>query len=269
MTQAINFDNLKSAFAPVTESAIISQLNDQSVEPIALYKGDSSSKLEQENRHLSDQILAMGEKFESIEQAYQKSLRHINALMQEKSGSDDTLQNLHNDKIRLHRVLNEKQTDIENLKKTINKSELNELKIRTTLTHSKRDQKKLESKNEALTSEIQSLMRLVKSMRIEVANLKQQRTVTFIMKTRFIELLCHAKETIKEFSRKISISKRNNNVETPVIEWTPAIQKLPTTQCMVFVRNGSEADIAVFEPKTRRFKCANKTIKVIEWAYAN
>jgi hypothetical protein len=263
MTQAINFNELKNAFAPVVPTADVHGFNGKKVREESSTTVDRTSI--KKNQQLMDQVATLKEQQESLELAYNKSLRHVNTMMQEKMDSDSDFQRLHEDKIRMVRAINVKQHDIEDLRKTINSHESTNRALKIKMSHSKHSVAKLTEKNAEQAAEMKSMMSLMRRMSNEIEELKQSNTIAFKLKEKARALIQFVETYLGDLKARFFPKK----LKLRQVEWTAVSKRLPDVQGMVFVRNDVESDLAVFNPQTRKFKCANKAIKINEWAPAN
>lgn len=264
MTQAINFNELRDAFAPVRRSDAVVDLSGKKIP--AVHRAEPDQDLLRENQRLKDILATTNEELETVESAYQKTLRHVNSMMHEKMEFDGSFQKLHDDKMRLVRTIQNKQHDVEVLKKSVHDLESSNQKLKTALINSKHSNNKLNEKITSQANEIKSLMSMMKRMTAEMAELKETKS----FKHKVIEQWEHVFDIsvayAAELKDKIANMLPSKKAKLPTIQWASVYHSLPSKQVMVYVRNDTESDVAVFNPTTRRFKCAHKPIQILEWA---
>ncbi len=266
MTQAINFEDLKQAFAPVNDSAVVTPI----------YKGaahmSASRELNEsivaEKNMLADQKEQLRSQLQAMEQTYKAALKQVGYLTQEAMKLEQDVVNIHEDKMRLVRSLTHKQHEVEKLKRELNiaNSQTNEYK--TKLVHSKRDLQKQIEKNNERAKENRAQLTIMKQLTAELTELKQQKTVLFIARKKLTDFFQSATKTLRQqIVRLLPKDKFNFGKQKP-LKWQHVSNHLPTKQCTVFVRNGYESDMAVYYPRTKIFKTVNANFNVLEWARA-
>lgn len=264
MTEAIDFNQLKSAFTRNARHEAVRSLSPQQLsQPLSttlqLELAEVSAVLRRTKIELTDtqQKLAI-----SINE-HEKSLRYVRTLSEEKIISDTVFARFHEDKMRMHRTLRKKTAEIEQLKKQINANDILQKRMKTKITQIKENLVTTTESHRATTDQLATISAFNDKLMSENNQLKKQQQPAYILKHWAIE---KAKTTFAYIGAKAKNRLKKSKTETTALTWVPAKKALPKRQCLVFVRNESESDIAIFYPQTRSFKCAKKNIRVTEWA---
>lgn len=269
MTQLIDFEELKNAFA-TQNSATVNRLNGEPLNVSTNSRNDDQrlKELNDENRTLLSQQKQLETQLDTLDSAYQKSLRQLNALNQDQKDTDSDFQRLHEDKIRLVRSLNSKQNEIEGFKKQINQLESVERALRIKFSHSKHGIKKLQSQAEQQQAAIKNKDLHILQLKQEIEQLKQAKSLKSIANELWKVYSSQALELAEQYWQEFNDWRAKRKGGNTEIRWVPVATSLPKQQCMVYVRNGQQSDVALFNPSTKKFKCANNPFQVIEWALA-
>ena len=260
MKQAINFNDLKQAFAPKTEPAMVTPIN-KSTAAISQYT-DFNEELAAENSRLQSQHSDLQQQLQTLEQTHQASITQLRYLAQENLKLETDMQNIHQDKMRLVRSLAEKQVTVESLKRELNELKSTNTDIQTKLSHSKRDIQKQSQKTDKYSNENKTLMAIMKQMSAELAELKKQNTAPVKLRHAWLELISNVNAGMARLRAK----------QWPILEkkqplqWQSVHKALPKTRTTVTVRNGGLVDMAVYYPQTKTFKTVQQTFEVLEWA---
>jgi chromosome segregation ATPase len=264
MTQAINFNELRDAFAPTRRTDAVVDLYGNKVS--TAHRSESDQDLLKENQRLKDILATTNEQLESVESAYQKTLRHVNSMMHEKMEFDGSFQKLHDDKMRLVRTIQNKQHEVEVLKKSVHELESSNQKLKSSLSNSKHSNNKLNDKLSSQAKEIKSLRSMMKRMSAEMVELRVTKSLKHKVAEQWEHIVDVTMAYAAELKDKVENLRPRKKTKLPTIQWASVNHSLPSNQVMVYVRNDTESDVAVFNPTTRRFKCAHKPIKILEWA---
>lgn len=267
MTQAINFDDLKTAFAPVNTSAKLTRISGEAFR----ISDDQKAKikaLNDENQRLTDQVKAQQERLESLDTDYKKALRHVSLLLQEKENHENDFQKLHEDKMRSVRLINSKNQESESHYRNLVKAQQRERQMEIKLSHAKADVKKQIEKQQALVKVVEKLKTKTVHLEGVIAEMKVEKSLKHRIQEKVSALHELSLELLSGVAMKFANRlKKKQSEETQVIKWTSTKKALPKRACNVFVRNGYQADIASFDPRTKRFKLLNKEkMDVQEWA---
>jgi chromosome segregation ATPase len=262
MTQAIEFDDLITAFAP--ERAIVTPIHRQPVQQTSATEPKVAAETETLSAHNRSDL---EEQFTEMEAAYKKSLSQVSGLMLENMKLEKELSSIHESKMRMIRSLKRKQEELEDAQRQYNSAVQETKAVAAKLQHSKVDLTKATAKNQQLAKENQSQLTVMKQMSREIAELKKQHSLSGVAKTKLIALINRVKATL--IQRLVDLTSKIPTQSTePKLQWHHVSKALPKKQCVVFVRNGYESDMAMYYPNTRRFKCANSNFAVLEWARA-
>jgi DNA repair exonuclease SbcCD ATPase subunit len=267
MTQAINFDDLKTAFAPVKTSAKLTRISGDAFRASDDQKAKIKA-LKEENLQLSDQLKAHQERFETLDTDYKKALRHVSLLMQEKETHENDFQKLHEDKMRSVRMISNKNQESEEHYRKLVKAQQRERQMEIKLSHAKVDVKKQIEKQQQLAKIVEDLKAKNAQLEGVIEAMKVDKSLKNRLQEKFNTLYEFSLELMSGMAIKLANRlKKKDETEAQVIKWTSTKTALPKRACNVFVRNGYQADIASFDPRTRRFKLVNKEkMDVQEWA---
>lgn len=268
MTQLIDFETLKNAFAN-KDTATVTSFDGASIQtPKSDANAQRIEELDAKNNQLSKLAKQQKEQLGSIEAAYQRALRQLNALNQDQKDVDTDLQRLHEDKIRLVRSLKIKQNETIVVKKEINQLQSVERALRIKLSHSKHSIKKLQQNTEQQQAAIKNKDQHILQLKREIEQLKQTKSLKNIIKEHYQVYSEQALELAEHYWQQIKDRKNKQKIDKENIRWTAVTANLPKKQCMVYVRNSQHSDVAIFNPCTGKFKCANTQLKVKQWAFA-
>jgi chromosome segregation ATPase len=187
-------------------------------------------------------------------------------MMHEKMEFDGSFQKLHDDKMRLVRTIQNKQHEVEVLKKSVHELESSNQKLKSSLSNSKHNNNKLNDKLSSQAKEIKSLRSMMKRMSAEMAELRVTKSLKHKVAEQWEHIVDVTIAYASEIKEIVESKLPQRKAKLPTIQWASVYDSLPSKQVMVYVRNDNESDVAVFNPQTRKFKCAHKPIQILEWA---
>lgn len=265
MTEALDFNDLKNAFARKAKSAAVRSLSQPMSHSTHSTLELELAELSAELRRTRADLAESHQKLAFSESEHKKALQFIRTLTEEKLASDTAFARFHEDKMRLHRTLNKKASELETLSKRINQDDLQMRSLKQKLAHIQNDLKKLQKKNATSAEKMAELQAINAVLKLENQQLKKMRTPLQMIKKWVLEQGGVLKTKSTKLVRSLTRRKRT---ETTALTWIPTKNALPKRQCLVFVRNEKESDIAVYYPQTKAFKCAKKQFRVTEWAFS-